>query len=191
MICLHFEQKNCTSCQWLPRSYDIQLADKSHHLQGLLSALDLSQTQWFPPFPSAQQGFRNKAKMVVSGAVERPILGILKDQNERITHVVVMGTGEPFDNYDNVMDFIRILNHPHGLAIGARHITVSTCGLVDKIRQYAHEGLQINLAISLHAPNNEIRNRIMPINHKYDINELMEAVKYYEKEASWKGLFRR
>jgi 23S rRNA (adenine2503-C2)-methyltransferase len=114
---------------------------------------------------------------------------ILKDQNERITHVVVMGTGEPFDNYDNVMDFIRILNHPHGLAIGARHITVSTCGLVDKIRQYAHEGLQINLAISLHAPNNEIRNRIMPINHKYDINELMEAVKYYEKEAGRRVTF--
>ncbi|MDO4431230.1 MAG: 23S rRNA (uracil(747)-C(5))-methyltransferase RlmC [Lonepinella koalarum] len=84
MICLHFEQKNCTSCQWLPRSYDIQLADKSHHLQGLLSALDLSQTQWFPPFPSAQQGFRNKAKMVVSGAVERPILGIINEQNQPV-----------------------------------------------------------------------------------------------------------
>lgn len=114
---------------------------------------------------------------------------ILREEGKRITHVVVMGTGEPFDNYDNVMDFIRILNHPYGFAIGARHITVSTCGLVDKIRQYAHEGLQINLAISLHAPTNELRNKIMPINRKYDLNELMDAVKYYEKEASRRVTF--
>ncbi len=108
---------------------------------------------------------------------------------ERITHVVVMGTGEPFDNYDNVMDFVRIINHPHSLAIGARHITVSTCGIPDKIRQYAHEGLQINLAISLHAPNDEIRNKIMPISLKYPMNELMDAVKYYEKEADRRVTF--
>lgn len=76
----------------------------------------------------------------------------LEDESKRVTHVVVMGTGEPFDNYDNVLDFIRILNHPHGLAIGARHITVSTCGIVPRIYDYAKEGLQINLAISLHAP---------------------------------------
>lgn len=108
---------------------------------------------------------------------------------ERITHVVVMGTGEPFDNYDNVMDFVRIINHPHSLAIGARHITVSTCGIPDKIRQYAHEGLQINLAISLHAPNDEIRNKIMPISLKHPMNELMDAVKYYEKEADRRVTF--
>lgn len=114
---------------------------------------------------------------------------LLKDEEKRVTHVVVMGTGEPFDNYDNVLDFIRILNNPHGFAIGARHITVSTCGIVDKIRQYAHEGLQINLAISLHAPTNELRNKIMPINHKYDLNELMEAVKYYEKVANRRVTF--
>ncbi|MFA6667167.1 MAG: 23S rRNA (adenine(2503)-C(2))-methyltransferase RlmN [Bacilli bacterium] len=108
---------------------------------------------------------------------------------ERITHVVVMGTGEPFDNYDNVMDFIRILNHPHGLAIGARHITVSTCGLVDKIKEYAHEGLQINLAISLHAPNDEIRNKIMPISIKYPMEDLMDAVKYYEEIADRRVTF--
>ena len=108
---------------------------------------------------------------------------------ERITHVVVMGTGEPFDNYDNVMDFIRILNHPHGLAIGARHITVSTCGLVDKIKEYAHERLQINLAISLHAPNDEIRNKIMPISIKYPMEDLMDAVKYYEEIADRRVTF--
>lgn len=108
---------------------------------------------------------------------------------ERITHVVVMGTGEPFDNYDNVLDFVRIINHPHSLAIGARHITVSTCGIPEKIKQYAHEGLQINLAISLHAPNDEIRNKIMPISLKYPMAELMDAVKYYEKEADRRVTF--
>ncbi len=114
---------------------------------------------------------------------------LLKEEGKRVSHVVVMGTGEPFDNYDNVMDFIRILNHPHGLAIGARHITVSTCGLVDKIRQYANEGLQINLAISLHAPTNELRNKIMPINLKYPLEELMDAVRYYEKTAQRRVTF--
>lgn len=118
------------------------------------------------------------------------VLGdLLKSENKRVTHVVVMGTGEPFDNYDNVLDFIRILNHPHGLAIGARHITVSTCGIVDKIKRYAHEGLQINLAISLHAPNDQLRNKIMPINFKYNLTELMEAVKYYEKVANRRVTF--
>lgn len=114
---------------------------------------------------------------------------LLKSENKRVTHVVVMGTGEPFDNYDNVLDFIRILNHPHGLAIGARHITVSTCGIVDKIKKYAHEGLQINLAISLHAPNDQLRNKIMPINFKYNLTQLMEAVKYYEKVANRRVTF--
>ena len=114
---------------------------------------------------------------------------ILKEENSKISHVVVMGTGEPFDNYDNVMDFIRILNHPYGLAIGARHITVSTCGLVEGIKKYANEGLQINLAISLHAPNDEIRNKIMPISLKYPLPELMEAVKYYEKIAGRRVTF--
>ena len=114
---------------------------------------------------------------------------LLKEENSRISHVVVMGTGEPFDNYENVLDFIRILNHPYGFAIGARHITVSTCGIVPQIYRYAKEGLQINLAISLHAPNNEIRNKIMPINRQYDINELMEAVKFYEKTAGRRVTF--
>ena len=97
-----------------------------------------------------------------------------------VTHVVVMGTGEPFDNYDNVMDFIRIINAQKGLAIGARHITVSTCGIVEGIKKYAREGLQTNLAISLHAPNNELRNSLMKINKAYPLEVLMPAVKEYE-----------
>ena len=100
-----------------------------------------------------------------------------------VTHIVVMGTGEPFDNYDNVMDFIRIINHPKGLAIGARHITVSTCGLVEGIRKYAREGLQTNLAISLHAPNNKLRDALMKINKAYPLETLMPAVKEYEEVA--------
>lgn len=108
---------------------------------------------------------------------------------QRVTHVVVMGTGEPFDNYDNVLDFVRIVNHPKAFAIGARHITVSTCGLPDRIRQYAREGLQINLAISLHAPTNEIRSRIMKINTVYPLEQLMPAVKEYEKIAGRRVTF--
>ena len=110
---------------------------------------------------------------------------VLREENkgQKITHVVVMGTGEPFDNYDNVMDFIRIINHPKALAIGARHITVSTCGLVEGIKKYAREGLQTNLAISLHAPNNETRNKLMKINKAYPLEVLMPAVKEYEEIA--------
>ena len=110
---------------------------------------------------------------------------LLKEENkgQHITHVVVMGTGEPFDNYDNVLDFIRIINHPKGLAIGARHITVSTCGIVENIYRYADEHLQSNLAISLHAPNNELRSALMKVNRAYPLEKVMEAVKYYEKET--------
>lgn len=107
---------------------------------------------------------------------------LLKEENkdQRVTHVVVMGTGEPFDNYDNVMDFVRICNHPKAFAIGARHITVSTCGIVDKILKYANEGLQINLAISLHASNDETRSKLMKINKVYPLKELINACRQYE-----------
>lgn len=104
-------------------------------------------------------------------------------RGEKVTHIVVMGTGEPFDNYDNVMDFIRIVNAQKGLAIGARHITVSTCGLPDKILEYSKEGLQTNLAISLHAPNNKLRNALMKINKVHPLEEVMDAVRVYEKNA--------
>ena len=108
---------------------------------------------------------------------------LLKQEGKgmHVTHVVVMGTGEPFDNYDNVMDFIRIINAQKGLAIGARHITVSTCGLIEGIKKYAREGLQTNLAISLHAPNNELRNALMKINKAYPLEVLMPVVKEYEE----------
>ncbi len=108
---------------------------------------------------------------------------ILAEAAESVSHIVVMGTGEPFDNYDNVMNFVHIANDQNGLAIGARHITVSTCGLADGIKKYAEEGIQINLAISLHAPNDAIRNQIMPISRGYSMPRLLEAIRYYEEKA--------
>ena len=105
-----------------------------------------------------------------------------RQEGERVSHVVVMGIGEPFDNYDNVMNFLHVINDAKGLAIGARHITVSTSGLANKIKEFADNGLQVNLAISLHAPNNEIRTSIMRINRSFPIEKLMAAVdEYLEK----------
>lgn len=104
---------------------------------------------------------------------------LLEETSQRVTHVVVMGTGEPFDNYINVIDFVRIINDQKAFAIGARHITVSTCGIPDKIIQYGQEGLQVNLAISLHAPNNELRNKLMKVNKAYPLEVLIPAVKKY------------
>lgn len=112
-----------------------------------------------------------------------------EEEGKHVTHIVVMGTGEPFDNYDNVIDFVRICNHPKALAIGARHITVSTCGIPDKIIKYGQEGLQVNLAISLHAPNNEIRDKLMPINKAYPLEVLIPAVKEYEHTAKRRVTF--
>ncbi len=106
------------------------------------------------------------------------------DHELRVTHVVVMGTGEPFDNYDNVITFIRNINSPFGLEIGARHITVSTCGLVPGILRFGKEGLQVNLAISLHAPNDEIRNKLMPINKAYPLSKLIPAIIEYGKDSN-------
>ena len=97
----------------------------------------------------------------------------------RISHVVVMGIGEPFDNYDNVINFIRIINDSKGLAIGARHITISTCGIVPKIQEFMDLNLQVNLAISLHAPTNELRNKIMPVNKVYNLDILLDVLKQY------------
>jgi 23S rRNA (adenine2503-C2)-methyltransferase len=114
---------------------------------------------------------------------------ILATEGQNVSHVVVMGTGEPFDNYDNVLTFVHTCNEQKGLSIGARHITVSTCGLVDGIRKYADEGIQINLAISLHAPTDEIRKKIMPIANRYDLKQLMDAVHYYEDKGGRRVTF--
>ncbi len=117
------------------------------------------------------------------------ILNVEEDLKIRISHVVLMGIGEPFDNYDNVMKFIDIINSDFGIAIGARHITVSTCGIVPKIREFTKEKRQVNLAISLHAPNDEIRNKIMKINKVYPLKEVMNAVRDYLKVNNRKVTF--
>ncbi|TDL72839.1 23S rRNA (adenine(2503)-C(2))-methyltransferase RlmN [Rhodococcus qingshengii] len=103
----------------------------------------------------------------------------LDETDERVSSVVIMGIGEPFDNYDNMMAFLKIINHDKALMIGARHITVSTSGIVPKIYQFADENMQINFAISLHASNTELRSRLMPINRAYKLDDLMKSVRYY------------
>ena len=113
-----------------------------------------------------------------------PFDEILRKDGNHVTHCVVMGTGEPFDNYDNVLSFIRILNSPFALDIGARHITVSTCGVVPSILRFGKEGLQVNLAISLHAPTNELRDKLMPINKAYPLEKLIPAIIQYGNDSN-------
>jgi len=105
-------------------------------------------------------------------------------KEERVSHIVVMGIGEPFDNFDNMMDFLHVINDQRGLAIGARHITVSTSGLAHKIYEFADASLQVNLAISLHAPNDELRTQLMKINRAFPIDKLMAAVDYYLEKTN-------
>ncbi|MCI9084317.1 MAG: radical SAM protein, partial [Bacilli bacterium] len=117
------------------------------------------------------------------------ILLVEKDLDVRISHVVLMGIGEPFDNYESVMDFINIINSGKGIDIGARHITVSTCGIVPKIKEFAMQKLQVNLAISLHAPNDELRSRLMKINKVYKLTDVIEAVKFYIEKTNRRVTF--
>lgn len=126
-----------------------------------------------------ESGRRKKVRNLETYEMVLQILMIEKLLGERVSHVVVMGIGEPFDNYDNLCRFLKIINHPKGMAIGARHITVSTCGVVPKVLEFSEFPLQINLAVSLHAPNNEIRDKIMPINKAYPLEKLIPALKIY------------
>ncbi|RLK64259.1 23S rRNA (adenine(2503)-C(2))-methyltransferase RlmN [Atopobacter sp. AH10] len=139
-------------------------------------------------------GLIKKQRDLTAGEIVAQIMQVQhyldeRGEGERVSHVVVMGIGEPFDNYDNVMSFLRVINDDLGLAIGARHITVSTSGLVPKIREFADNGLQVNLAISLHAPNNEVRSAIMRINRRYPIEELMAAIDDYIKKTNRRVTF--
>lgn len=132
-------------------------------------------------------GLLKKNRDLTSGEMVSQVMYVQQDldsKEDRVSHIVVMGTGEPFDNYDNVMNFLHIVNHDLGLAIGARHITISTCGIVPKIITFSHSHYQYNLAISLHAPNDELRNQLMPVNKAYPLKELMKALDLYEKENS-------
>ena len=116
---------------------------------------------------------------LTAGEIVEEIIAVEQDIGEHISNIVFMGIGEPFDNYDNVMTAIRIINNQKGLNIGARHISVSTSGIVPKIYEFAEESLQCTLSISLHATNDEKRSSMMPVNNLYSIKELMEACKHY------------
>ena len=118
-------------------------------------------------------------RSLTAGEIVEQILAVEQDIGENISNIVFMGIGEPFDNYNNVMKAIRILNNPKGLNIGARHISVSTSGIVPRIYDFANEDLQCTLSISLHATNNEKRSKMMPVNNAYPIEELMKACKDY------------
>ncbi|MBR1417040.1 MAG: 23S rRNA (adenine(2503)-C(2))-methyltransferase RlmN [Bacilli bacterium] len=131
-----------------------------------------------------ESGRLKKQRNLETYEMVEQILLIEKDLNIRISSVVIMGIGEPFDNYDNVIKFLYIINDAKGLAIGSRHITVSTCGLVPKILEFANFPLQVNLAVSLHAAYDDLRDKLMPVNKVYKINELIAAIKEYYKKTN-------
>lgn len=121
---------------------------------------------------------------LTSGEIIAQVLRAQKEIGDRISNVVLMGSGEPLDNYDNVIKFLKLINDEDALNIGQRHITLSTCGIVPKIKELADEKMQITLAISLHAPNNEIRKSMMPIANKYTLEELLDACRYYYRTTN-------
>lgn len=134
-------------------------------------------------------GILRKSRDLTTGEIVEQIMKVqyyldARETKDRVSHIVVMGIGEPLDNFDNVMDFIRVVNDDEGLNIGARHITVSTSGLAHKIYDFADTMTQVNLAISIHAPNDELRTSIMKINRAFPLEKLMAAIKYYLKKTN-------
>ncbi len=120
-----------------------------------------------------------RVRNLTPGEITGQIIRVMKDLGERVSNIVVMGIGEPFDNYDNLIKFLKNINNPEGVNLGYRHITVSTCGIVPKIIDFANEGMSVNLAVSLHAPTDEYRKAIMPVAKKYNLKELLDACRYY------------
>lgn len=116
-----------------------------------------------------------------AGEILGQIIAANRDLDIRISNVVMMGIGEPLDNFDNTIKFLKLVNHPDGVNIGYRHISVSTCGVVDKIYKLAEMDMQITLSISLHAPDDETRNQIMPVNKRWGVQELLRACRDYYK----------
>lgn len=129
---------------------------------------------------STLAGFKRN---LTAGEIESQIHSAQNDLGIRISHIVMMGIGEPLDNFDNVVDFLENVNSPDGLNISMRNITISTCGIVDKIYKLMNMDLQLTLTISLHAPNNEIRSKTMPVNDKYSIEEVLKACRDYSKKT--------
>lgn len=169
----------------LTEKYLIELKD-SEHIEAVLMRHDYGNSVCV----SSQVGCNMGCAFCESGRLKKirnletyemvcQILLIEELIQERISSVVIMGIGEPLDNYDNVINFIKIINDAKGIAIGARHITLSTCGIVPKIKELMNLPLQINLAISLHASNNELRSKLMNVNKAYNMMELLDTIKAY------------
>ena len=136
-----------------------------------------------------ESGRLKKVRNLNAYEIVLQILQVEEDLQIRITHVVMMGIGEPFDNYENVIKFIKIINDPKGIELGSRHITISTCGIIPKIKEFTSLDLQVNLAISLHASNNELRSKLMNINKAYNINELISVIKEYINKTNRRVTF--
>ena len=136
-----------------------------------------------------ESGRLKKVRNLLAYEIVQQILIIEEEIKKRITHVVVMGIGEPFDNYDNVLKFVKIINCNKGIDIGSRHITISTCGIIPGIEKFMKEEGQVNLAISLHAPNDELRRKIMPIDKVYPLEDLMRVVKEYINKTNRRVTF--
>lgn len=131
---------------------------------------------------SGSRGF--KRDLTVSEIIDQALYLKNNSQSRKLTHLVFMGTGEPLDNYDNVLKAVRIINSPEGLNIGSRRITISTCGIIPGIKRLAEEGLQIELSISLHAADDKTRSILMPLNKKYPLKDLIQACREYIKKTN-------
>lgn len=149
-----------------------------HHNYGLSLCIS-SQVGCNMACTFCESGRRKKVRNLKLYEMILQIIQIEEKVNKRISHIVVMGIGEPFDNYDNIVRFIKNANDYRCLNIGSRHITISTCGIIPKIKEFSHLPFQVNLAISLHASNDELRSRLMPINKAYPLKELMKTIKEY------------
>jgi 23S rRNA (adenine2503-C2)-methyltransferase len=134
-------------------------------------------------------GLLTKTRDLSSGEIVEQIMNVqhhldTAGEGEKVSHIVVMGIGEPFDNFENMVDFLKIMIDQKGLAIGSRHITVSTSGIVNKIYEFADVNIPVNLAISLHAPNNDLRTKIMKINRAFPLEKLMDSINYYIEKTN-------
>ena len=129
------------------------------------------------------------ARNLSSGEMLSQVYQMQKLSGERISNIVIMGSGEPLDNYDNLTRFIRMISDPHGLNISRRNITISTCGIVPNIRRLADENYGVTLALSLHAPNDEVRKTLMPIANKYSLSEVLPAIEYYFEKTGRRVTF--
>ena len=124
-----------------------------------------------------------RVRDLTSGEIAAEIYTAQKDTGERVSHIVLMGIGEPLDNLDNVLRFLELVNHPDGLNIGMRHISLSTCGVIPGIDRLSDLELQLTLSVSLHAPDSETRSKIMPVNRAYDVEKLFDACHRYFKKT--------